>query len=89
MFVNLAFSLMCPIGAMIYHVGAGSLPIDARLVTGGTLAFSAGVFLCISLSDLLPEIEFHTHNRFGLTIALLAGVLLSYGISLVEPLHRH
>jgi zinc and cadmium transporter len=87
--VNLAFSLMCPIGAMIYHLGAGALPLDSRLVTGATLAFSAGVFLCISLSDLLPEIEFHTHNRLGLTIALLAGVLLSYGISLIEPLHVH
>jgi len=89
MLVNLAFSLMCPIGATIYHVGAGSLPIDARLVTGSTLAFSAGVFLCISLSDLLPEIEFHTHNMIGLTIALGAGVGLSYVISLIEPLHAH
>jgi zinc and cadmium transporter len=87
--VNLAFSLMCPIGAAIYHIGAGALPLDSRLISGTTLAFSAGVFLCISLSDLLPEIEFHTHNRVSLTIALLAGVLLSYGISLIEPLHVH
>lgn len=87
--VNLAFSAMCPLGAVIYHIGAGALPIDQRLVAGATLAFSAGVFLCISLSDLLPEIEFHTHNKVGLTIALVGGVGLSYVISLIEPAHLH
>ncbi|MBX3442453.1 MAG: ZIP family metal transporter [Planctomyces sp.] len=87
--VNLAFSLMCPLGAAMYHVGAGSLPLDQRLIAGGTLAFAAGVFLCISLSDLLPEIEFHAHNRLGLTTALVLGVALSYAISLIEPAHLH
>ena len=54
-----------------------------------SLAFSAGVFLCISLSDLLPEIEFHSHNRIGLTIALVGGVATSYAISLLESGHVH
>jgi zinc and cadmium transporter len=89
LFVNLAFSLMCPLGAFLYVMGASSLPIDQRLVTGAALAFSAGVFLCISLSDLLPEIEFHSHNRIGLTIALVGGVALSYAISLLETGHVH
>ncbi|HVJ87702.1 MAG TPA: ZIP family metal transporter [Caulifigura sp.] len=89
LFVNLAFSMMCPLGASIYVMGANSLPIDQRLITGGALAFSAGVFLCISLSDLLPEIEFHSHNRFGLTVALVAGVGLSWIISLLEAGHVH
>jgi zinc and cadmium transporter len=80
---------MCPIGALLYQIGAGSLPLDQRVITGGTLAFSVGVFLCISLSDLLPEIEFHTHNRVGLTLALLGGVGLSYLVSLLEPAHLH
>ncbi|HVJ86883.1 MAG TPA: ZIP family metal transporter [Caulifigura sp.] len=87
--VNLAFSLMCPLGAAVYAIGANSLPLDPRLVTGSALAFSAGVFLCISLSDLLPEIEFHSHNRIALTISLVAGVGLSYLISLLEAGHLH
>lgn len=87
--VNLAFSMMCPLGAAIYLVGANALPIDQRLLTGGALAFSAGVFLCISLSDLLPEIEFHSHNRIGLTAALVGGVGLSYLVSLLEAGHWH
>jgi zinc and cadmium transporter len=87
--VNLAFSLMCPIGAALYLLGASSLPLDQRLITGVALGFSAGVFLCISLSDLLPEIEFHSHNRIGLTVALVGGVALSYAISLLEAGHVH
>jgi zinc and cadmium transporter len=88
--VNLAFSLMCPLGASLYLMGASSLPaLDQRLVTGTALGFSAGVFLCISLSDLLPEIEFHSHNRIGLTASLVGGVALSYAISLLEAGHVH
>jgi len=87
--VNLAFSLMCPLGAGLYLIGASSLPFDQRFVTGTALGFSAGVFLCISLSDLLPEIEFHSHNRFGLTLSLVGGVVLSYIVSLLETGHVH
>ncbi len=36
-------------------------------VAGWGLAFSAGVFLCIALSDLLPEMEFHSHHRVPLS----------------------
>ena len=45
-------------------------------VTANTLAFSAGTFLCIALSDLLPELQFHEHDRVKLSLALLAGVAL-------------
>jgi zinc and cadmium transporter len=48
---------------------------------------SAGVFICISLSDLLPEVQFHSHDRARLTIALLAGVIAAYGVGLMEPEH--
>jgi hypothetical protein len=41
------------------------------------------------LSDLLPEMEFHAHNRLQLTIALLGGILLAYGITFLEPVHLH
>ena len=44
------------------------------MVTSKTLAFSAGTFLCIALSDLLPELQFHAHDRWKLSAALLAGV---------------
>jgi hypothetical protein len=33
--------------------------------------------------------EFHAHNRLRLTAALLAGILLAYGITFLEPAHLH
>lgn len=75
--VNLGFSLMIPIGAALFWVGVGFLGTRAaEVVTSDTLAFSAGTFLCIALSDLLPELQFHAHDRWKLSIALLAGVAL-------------
>ena len=40
--------------------------------------------MCISLNDLLPEIHFHGHDRILLTVSLLAGVSLAYGLHLLE-----
>jgi zinc and cadmium transporter len=73
--VNLGFSMMIPAGAALFWVGVGSLGGSAaNRVTSDTLAFSAGTFLCIALSDLLPELQFHAHDRWKLSAALLAGV---------------
>jgi zinc and cadmium transporter len=79
--VNLAFALVCPLGAALFAAGAqtGS---DALL--GGALAFAAGAFLCISLGDLLPEVQFHSHDRLKLSLALLVGVALAYAVTFLE-----
>ena len=58
------------------------------MVLGIALAFSAGVFLCISLGDLLPEVHFHSHDRLQLSMMLLLGVLIAMGIEML-PGHRH
>ena len=83
-FVNLMFSMMCPIGAALFMLGIRQFSGMQETVVCSVLAFSAGVFLCIALSDLLPEMEFHAHNRFRLTVALTAGVLLAYGVAMLE-----
>ncbi len=82
--VNLGFSAMCPLGALLFVAGLRQFSSLQEQVVSAALAFSAGVFLCISLSDLLPEMEFHAHNRLRLTAALLGGILLAYGITLLE-----
>ena len=87
--VNAGFALMCPLGAGLFLLGLGSAQGDQRVVIGCALAFAAGVFLCISLGDLLPEVEFHTHDRIKLSLALLLGVALAYGIGYLEPAHVH
>lgn len=87
--VNGVFALMCPLGAALFWLGLSSFVEQQPLILGCALAFSAGVFLCISLSDLLPEVQFHHHDRWKLSAALLLGVALAYGIGLIEPAHSH
>ena len=84
------FSVLCPLGALAFFVGVDSFTFNKDVVVGVVMAFSAGVFVCISLSDLLPEIQFHSHDRAKLTVALLSGIALSYAIGLLEPeMHDH
>lgn len=87
--VNIGFSLMCPLGAGIFFIGLSRFGGNQATVIGCALAFSAGVFVCIALSDLLPEMEFHSHSRIPLSIALLAGIAIAWGIGFLEPKHAH
>ncbi|OJW15817.1 MAG: ZIP family metal transporter [Planctomycetales bacterium 71-10] len=83
--VNLGFALMIPVGAGLFFVGVDRLgPSNAESLTAAALSFSAGTFLCISLSDLLPELQFHAHDRLKLSVALLAGFLLMAATSTLE-----
>ena len=89
--VNALFALLCPALAFLAFWGAGLLPAAAQdAVIGRALALSAGAFLCISLSDLLPETHFHNHDRGKLAACFLAGVALSYALHLLEAeAHGH
>ena len=87
--VNFGFSLMCPLGALAFVLGIDHLSENQHLIVGGALAAAAGVFICIALSDLLPEMEFHSHNRLRLSLALVAGVVLAWAIGFLEPGHTH
>lgn len=89
MILNLLFSLMCPVGAAAFAFGLSRLGAAKPDVLGMVVGFSAGTFLCISLSDLLPEVQFHRHDRLKLSAALLAGVVAAYCIGLLEPSHAH
>ncbi|EMB15831.1 ZIP family metal transporter [Rhodopirellula europaea] len=85
--VNLTFSMACPIGAIAFYFGATQFA-NTEALLGWGLALSAGFFICISLSDLLPEVAFHDHDRLKLTTALLLGVALAVGIESL-PGHNH
>ena len=82
---NLVFALMCPLGALGFVYGLDAIAADHAPIMGAALAFAAGVFLCISLADLLPEVTFHSHDRLRLTAALFAGVGLAVAIGFLEP----
>jgi zinc and cadmium transporter len=87
--VNGLFALAIPLGAALAFAGLASGE-DTGMVTAYALAFSAGTFICIALSDLLPELQFHDHDRVKLSVALLMGLALSVGVGKLESLvHRH
>ncbi len=86
--VNLLFAAMCPLGAILFYVGV-DLVAGGETVVAAALAFSAGAFICIALSDLLPEVHFHSHDRGKLTLAFLLGIVLAYSIGGLEPSSLH
>lgn len=72
--VNVGFALVTPLGALLFFLGAGHLAHSNPAWLGAALAFCAGTFLCIACMGLLPELQFHTHDRIKLSLALLAGI---------------
>ncbi len=87
--VNAGFAMMCPVGAWAVALAVPGLGAERSFWLGVALAMAAGAFLCISLSDLLPEVQFHQHDRLRLSAALLTGVMAAYGIRYLEPAHAH
>jgi zinc and cadmium transporter len=89
MLVQLGFVSMVPIGVICFTLLGRSLEEGLQnQLTGAALAFSAGTFLFIALSDLLPEVQFHRHDRFWLFLALASGVAFMGVIALLEG-HEH
>ncbi len=87
---NVGFAMLCPLVALASFWGVGLLdPWEVGEVVGYVLAFAAGAFLCIALSDLLPEIHFHSHDRGKLIVSLLVGVGLAYALYYVESSAIH
>ena len=81
--VNALFALAIPLGVLIFYLGLMSetqspLAATQQWYVACALAFSAGTFLCISLSDLLPELQFHQHDRVKLSAALLLGLAVAH-----------
>jgi zinc and cadmium transporter len=86
---NLVFALMCPLGALLFFFGVDVVTDSRNHLVAAALAFSAGAFICIALSDLLPEVHFHSHDKVKLTLAFLLGIIVAYGIGSVEPAGIH
>ncbi|MFI4874314.1 MAG: ZIP family metal transporter [Blastopirellula sp. JB062] len=88
--INLGYSLMCPLGVILFSLTIDHLDSTWRhYAVGGSLGFAAGVFICISLADILPEIQFHSHDKWKLSGVLLLGALLAVAIGWLEPPHAH
>jgi zinc and cadmium transporter len=87
--VQLGFVLMVPVGAAAYVLAKKFIgPALEHQLTGAALAFSAGTFLFIALSDLLPEVQFHQHDRLLLFALLALAVIGMGGIAILEDIGK-
>ncbi len=82
--LNGLFALVSPLGAVLFYFGASHFAETNGAFLGCALAFCAGTFLCIASSDLLPELQFHSHDRFKLSFALMAGLFVAVLIKQFE-----
>src|SRR5450432_2929523 len=82
--LNTLFSLVSPAGAVLFYFGASRFADSNGVLLGCALAFCTGTFLCIASADLLPELQFHSHDRFKLSVALLAGLAVAVAIKHFE-----
>jgi len=86
--VQFGYAALVPIGALMFHLTRGAIAEPTTFI-GYTLAFSAGTFLSIALTDLLPELHFHAHDRHKLSAALLTGLAVMWATSLIgHPAHE-
>lgn len=86
--VNGLFSLAIPAGAGLFLLGVSPDVGPVWFALPAALAFSSGVFLCIAGSDLLPELQFHHHDRWKLSAALVLGLGVAYAAGQLEN-HSH
>jgi len=70
--MNGVFALMVPIGAVLYLVLRAI--VAAENFTPLALAASAGTFLHLSLSDILPDLHRRGGSKVKLSAALLSGI---------------
>ncbi len=82
--VNFVYALIAPVGVLLFHIGLPEAGESTVVILGSTLCFAAGACLCIASSDLLPELQFHSHDRFKLSLALVLGLALAWGLVFVE-----
>lgn len=70
--MSLLFMGMIPLGVIAVRMFAVS---PNSPLTGYALAFSAGTFIHIAVSDLLPEVHKSSHHRFVILAAFVLGIL--------------
>lgn len=72
--MSLLFMGMIPLGVVAVRMLAVS---PESPLTGDALAFSAGTFLHIAVSDLLPEVHKSSHHRLIIVAAFVAGIAVT------------
>ena len=80
--LSVAFALMVPAGALLFSFAKQLLDgTHGPQITALTVAFSAGTFLHVAFSDLLPDLHRRGARKMQLSFALVVGVLLMGGLT--------
>jgi len=88
--VNGLYALVVPLGAVVFLASLRLVGGHTDAILGACLAVAAGAFICIAAADLLPEVQFHSHDRVLLTSALALGLAIAWGITQLEQSsHAH
>lgn len=90
--VNAVYAAVVPSGAVLFLASLRLFGGEHGPVLGAALALAAGAFVCIAAADLLPEVQFHSHDRVLLTSSLALGLAIAWGIAVLErssPAHAH
>jgi zinc and cadmium transporter len=78
--MNLIFALLMPIGALLtFTIFKGK-----EINIGAALSFSAGTFLYISISDLLPEVHRLSKDRYKIFLSFLIGLSIMVILTTIE-----
>ena len=83
--MNATFALMVPVGVGLYVLLEHT--VQATAFTPLALAASAGTFLHLSLSDILPDLHRHGAPKWRTTLAMMGGLAVMGALTLVR--HGH
>jgi zinc and cadmium transporter len=83
--MNLLFAGMVPVGALIYLLLRNL--VHTQLFTAYALAASAGTFLHLALSDILPDLHRRQGSKFRLSGALMVGLAAMWSLTLLGHAH--
>jgi zinc and cadmium transporter len=87
---NALYALVVPLGAVAFLASLRVFGDHQETIIGVAMALAAGAFLCIAAADLLPEVQFHSHDRVLLTMSLALGLAIAWGITVMErSSHAH
>ena len=87
---NALYALVVPLGAVAFLASLQVFGGHQETIIGVAMALAAGAFLCIAAADLLPEVQFHSHDRVLLTMSLALGLAIAWGITVMErSSHAH
>ncbi|HSM91524.1 MAG TPA: ZIP family metal transporter [Anaeromyxobacteraceae bacterium] len=83
--MNVLFAAMVPVGAGVYLLLRGL--VHAQTFTAYALAASAGTFLHLALSDILPDLHRRQGSKLRLSGALLVGLAAMWSLTLLSHAH--